>query len=64
MFEMEIAINGLARVDLALEAAMRAAEDGDLSRTDYALDLIKLALDCSRTELANALHDMSNAKTA
>lgn len=64
MFEMEIAINNLMRVDLALEAAMRAAEDGDLSRTDCALDLIKLALDDCRTELANALHNISNTKTA
>ncbi len=64
MLEMEIAINNLTRVDLALDAAMRAAESGDLSRTDYALDLIKLAFDDCRTGLINALHNMSNTKTA
>ena len=55
MLELECAINELTRLEIALDAADRAVDAGDLNRAGWALDLAKLALDDTRRRLKNTL---------
>ncbi len=63
MIELDCAINELNRLEVALEAADQAVISGNLDKTGYALDLIRLSLEDTRRRLKSALAEQRASTT-